>query len=668
MQEGDFQGHIQNIHQMFPKEVVFDAQEMTSRQVQVLCRALTDNTSVESLSLVQNNLDVGSIAAIAELLKHNTNIRHLTLAGNELTREMVAILANGLESNVDLRSLDLSHTNIGNSRIFPLVEGLKVNKGISSLNLNCNLIGDRALTALSDLLKHNNNLHKLSLKLNMIFTFEHGVGIKSFFDAIAEHPNLQHLDISQNDLGLEQTLSLLEALRKNSQLQVLDITDVGAEDDLSAVIETLKETLKTNSNLLEVRGIGDAEDLDQSVDGLFYNIMSAEERLNELSLDEDYSISKLDRYRQVDDYTGSEIDLNALLYRHWPQSVFLSKSYDAPGSSMQVPPEILQRVGEFIGKDTLRTIAIQSREDLKVKHVQDMQQATVIDPIPTFVYPNKGELVTYNQQSDSMAAAKTPILYLDGIDLSDLSSRGIKELLRELHPDKNGGEWDKDAWSKVMDYKEKMDSKVGILSNGEAILGSAVDKLHEWQSMLHKASIGFKVLDIAVDTVRLYTNTTLDNFLKVATDFAHLSGMISGLNPLSAAANAVPVGYSLYQGDWWKAAEQVAISGAFIALPYAVSVALGPHGAILYGTVVTACVGYKSLSNAYSFYRENFSSQETEELSDKNSDYTDYTFDESKNDIKVYDNNYNDTHVEQSEVITSGILPETTEPMYLPSY
>ncbi|WP_339051819.1 hypothetical protein [Candidatus Lariskella endosymbiont of Epinotia ramella] len=92
------------------------------------------------------------------------------------------------------------------------------------------------------------------------------------------------------------------------------------------------------------------------------------------------------------------------------------------------------------------------------------------------------------------------------------------------------------------------------------------------QKALYNASIGFKMLDSAVDSARFIHEPTANNATKVIVDSAHIYSMLAGFNLYSAVISAAEIIYLGSIGEYGKVLQNAVITTAYMALPYAVAV------------------------------------------------------------------------------------------------
>jgi hypothetical protein len=130
------------------------------------------------------------------------------------------------------------------------------------------------------------------------------------------------------------------------------------------------------------------------------------------------------------------------------------------------------------------------------------------------------------------------------------------------------------------------------------------DKLQQANVVVHKTTMGFKGLDLAVDSARLLYKPGLENAKSVALDASYLYSMYSGVNGYSALVSGAEVVYQVQLGEYQKAFNTGAATLNAMALPYILAMCNRPYLGFAYGIWVAASTAYNAVLNAYSFVLE----------------------------------------------------------------
>jgi Tfp pilus assembly protein PilF len=127
------------------------------------------------------------------------------------------------------------------------------------------------------------------------------------------------------------------------------------------------------------------------------------------------------------------------------------------------------------------------------------------------------------------------------------------------------------------------------------------DKIIQVNSVVYKTTLGFKGLDLMVDSARLVYEPEIDNAKKVVYDVSHLYGMAVGVNGYSTLVSGAEVAYQLHLGEYQKACEVAISTASAMALPAVLAVLNRPYLGFIYGVWMAASTAYNAIENAYSF-------------------------------------------------------------------
>ena len=143
--------------------------------------------------------------------------------------------------------LDLSNNGISEDNIKNLLEYLKENKTIKILYLNNNNLTSNCGYYLADCFKKNTSIEILHLSHNKI----NESGLDSFLNILGnDNSTLKELDISYNDLSIQDFKMLSDYLNLNPPLKSLDISgnDLGGKS-----ANLIGVTFKKLTNLEEIK-------------------------------------------------------------------------------------------------------------------------------------------------------------------------------------------------------------------------------------------------------------------------------------------------------------------------------------------------------------------------------------------------------------------------------
>ena len=190
----------------------------------MICDALTENNTVERLSIARSFLNLEGARSVSRYLKANTNtsLTQLVLALNPLGDEGVIVLVDGLRCNKSLRTLNLCRCNMADDGALALASLLEDGSPLQSLYLYDNHIEEAGLKALANALQHNRSLQFLSVISNP------GVGGKSveeaFLDALGSNVTLiflQGVELAEvHELLLRNSEQIPAAVRRAALLLI----------------------------------------------------------------------------------------------------------------------------------------------------------------------------------------------------------------------------------------------------------------------------------------------------------------------------------------------------------------------------------------------------------------------------------------------------------------
>ncbi|XP_051763914.1 NACHT, LRR and PYD domains-containing protein 12-like isoform X29 [Ctenopharyngodon idella] len=197
---------------------------ITAEGCAALASALRSNSHLRELNLNGNIIGDGGLTLLSDGLKDpHCKLEKLRLWGCNITAEGCAVLASALRSNSHLRELDLTDNKIGGGGLTLLSDGLKdPHCKLEKLRLeDCNITAE-GCAALASALRSNSHLRELDLTDNIIG----GGGLTLLSDGLKDpHCKLEKLRLEDCNITAEGCAALASALRSNSHLRELDLTD-----------------------------------------------------------------------------------------------------------------------------------------------------------------------------------------------------------------------------------------------------------------------------------------------------------------------------------------------------------------------------------------------------------------------------------------------------------
>ena len=251
------------------KTLNLNSNDISTEVVEDLARIIRQNANLEQLYLRSNDLKTSSILVL-QALKENSKLKLLDLNNNNMTGEAAEDLASVIKNNSNLEQLGLANNDLKTSSIL-ILQALKENSKLKLLDLNSNNMTGEAAENLESVIKNNSNLEQLDLTNNDLKTSSllilqalkensklkvlglsdnnmTGGAAENLASVIKNNSNLEHLYLANNDLKTPSIL-ILQALKENSKLKVLDLSDNNMTGEAA---EDLASVIKNNSNLKQL--------------------------------------------------------------------------------------------------------------------------------------------------------------------------------------------------------------------------------------------------------------------------------------------------------------------------------------------------------------------------------------------------------------------------------
>jgi Ran GTPase-activating protein (RanGAP) involved in mRNA processing and transport len=190
--------------------------------VDVLCRGLEDNTTLELLRLEYCRLRDDEVADLVRAVKHHPTLQELSFRGNYAQEDSIDTVAELLRCTPALRRLDLAQQNPGILDLSQLAQALEENTTLVHLNLQESFLKDIHIPALVRALSINTTLRQLNMENCEL----KDAGLSALIEGLGEFRGLAQLWLRENNFHQSPDESvILRSLERNHTLQVLDLDD-----------------------------------------------------------------------------------------------------------------------------------------------------------------------------------------------------------------------------------------------------------------------------------------------------------------------------------------------------------------------------------------------------------------------------------------------------------
>ena len=222
-----------------------------------LADAIENNINLQEVSLNDNNLR-SSANTILHVLIKLSKLKNLNLSSNYLTSEEGGhLLANVIQNNTDLEILNLSFNNIHLSAK-AILEALSKVANLRALSLSNTNLSNRVIDDLANAVKSNTLLTVLRLSNNNLQS-----SAIRLLQALKELSHLVQLDLDNSNMSYQVVDGMAEVIRNNTHLEVLCLSNNNLQSSVTVVLCALKGISKLKTLKLSCNNISGkvAEDL-----------------------------------------------------------------------------------------------------------------------------------------------------------------------------------------------------------------------------------------------------------------------------------------------------------------------------------------------------------------------------------------------------------------------
>eukprot|EP01080_Neovahlkampfia_damariscottae_P001669 gene1669-438_t len=235
------QEEVDSLNKMFIKNKRIEKLSLISMinitDANLFLENLTKNSTIKTLNLTENILTSESGELLCELLKNNKTITNLDLTFTLLSDKGIEKISTALETNTTLKVLNLSENDINSSGFCHLGASLMKNETLEELGLDGNYLTGNGRKALFEYLRGTKSLKKLSIARTLVLQKYGGIFLSKM---IASNKSVLYLDLSFNDLNLQDAKSLGNGIKENGNLEtlILDRCQIGNQS-VSSVCEAV---------------------------------------------------------------------------------------------------------------------------------------------------------------------------------------------------------------------------------------------------------------------------------------------------------------------------------------------------------------------------------------------------------------------------------------------
>ena len=220
-----------------------NSNNMTGQVAKHLANVIKNNSSLEELCLLDNNLRF-STAVILQALEEHSTLKILNLSSNHITSQVAENIANVIHNNSNLEKLDLANNELGPSAVV-ILQALKHNSKLTVLNLNNNKITGQVAKDLASVIKSNSGLRHLYLFDNDLKS-----SAVVILKALEGNAQLETLELSNNNITREVAENLASMIENNSNLKMLGLGNNELGPSAVVILQSLKHISKlTHLNL-----------------------------------------------------------------------------------------------------------------------------------------------------------------------------------------------------------------------------------------------------------------------------------------------------------------------------------------------------------------------------------------------------------------------------------
>ena len=198
----------------------------------VVCSLIVKNCDLKMLNLNNNHLQ-NEIIEVAKSLEHTTTLEVLSLSENNIPESAATAISAIINSNTSLRAFYIGNNNLESS-IVTILKCLNKISLLEVLDLRNNMIPQEAVETIASVIMHNTRLEELHLHTNSL-----GIGTVKVAKALQRITTLKILSLSNNNIPREACEELALGIKSNEQLKKFWLNDNNLHSSAIVILNSL---------------------------------------------------------------------------------------------------------------------------------------------------------------------------------------------------------------------------------------------------------------------------------------------------------------------------------------------------------------------------------------------------------------------------------------------
>ncbi len=503
------------------------------------------------------------------------------------TEEEQEIILQAVKTVRSLPFIEYTYMGLGAFYTNIILDSLTSSEFIRHLNLAGNHIGDEGALHIANFIRESNSIKYIDLSDNDI---EDHTAITEIANSMVNSRTISCIDLSSNFLSVESTLVLVQSMLNSNYLISINLSwnrFINYKQDLVTIQDFAANRANGVINLFYKNTDFAASEIVEFFKGSIvdYNSLFID-RVNEESVASSFqgshylnSLSLIFKIRSILGISNQEANfLTDCLICIRPQ-------YQAPGNILNLPYEIIEKIGLFLGFEEISNIAIRGIKQLQFKDTKTENFISVLNNKYLEPYIRKVFLQSKEEQIQKLAKKfDIPINVKEkGIEYS------YKKIALIIHPDK------------AKDDGKNMQMLNEIRYSSENKL---LDKFYsDVLNKLNNANIAIKSTDLLIDSYVIYNELTWHNVFNIVPGITQLIMMYLGKTNIMLYTSASAVLFYLYEGDY-----NTAISLSSVTLGYSFASTLlmkqFPALSVTSSLIFTTLAAFNTIKNGYYIYNQ----------------------------------------------------------------